>query len=1680
MSNQPIKGITNTGSELANSPYGDTAEQFTNSFNTKTKSANPYAARNLSDIIKTYPLISPGVATGLALSGISAKSKITSDIANIDAQSQSDKAKQETLAIYQKVKEDGKNTQGSTKLDFLAPVTRGLFAGLSFPFEFIESIFRNSVNKGKGVNPLLQTQVGQIGRELINEKGQFWKVSSGRGFFGLDPTTETGKALKEAQIASSAPGAVRPWTYGQAASKAIINSGVFGEVEDKTARTIEGIVSFATNILLDPVTYIPGVGLVKIKEAKKLRGLTETKKNLDEASKILGSVAEQSAKRSTQIGVLEGKVLKATNTIRETIKSGIKESDDLLRLENQASRLDGMYGIEYSNYRTALSEYIELRKLGQSPSISGAKQAAKGIKEIDQTAIKAAEKKVEDARQALISTRSTKEELIKSRTSLLSETDRIKGKDTRGLEFATGLTKRSPDGKYAIDLDRTSKAILGGRLGEDLANIIADMKDEADIWKAFGGKISIQAAKELADAPTTGDVLMVIGKNIGLEFDGKIGLATTARLANARRAIALEPSTALDTGSKLRYGRSLDMLSALDKNIPGLKASTIINNPLTRFMPRGALVSLDDGDALLVEIDKTMGVLKVDPRIRTNVVRSVMQADNAAARFDAVTNGIDEITESILLSQGTKLTIEQKQALKSASRIFNKNGKTNFTAQATGVPDAAGNSMIVAGNSTDVFLDSQMTYAIKMPDVIEMRKYVTSLGNLLSKNPSVDQIADSASKFFDSTFKQLVLVGRVSYIARNLIDTQTRQFLSGGITLFNHPLSYIGMIIGNPQGNSFARTMAKFSRYDKDVLGNDFRIISESFPGFDREALLNAHELAVIMGRTQTTALSDMASKKLPTGMKFVYPDNPKFNEAWAASISVYRNSELAQFAVGSSLIAKGVKLDNLPKDFKVFIEDAIKSGKTEREALIDYFYVTEKGTQKRKILASLREELKGIVDDTPANRESLSTYFDDVRKGVDNLTAGNSNLLEFIAGGKLAIPSGSEVKLMSYDAKEVAKVLKEYRKDVNVEQAVGMLKVYSDELDPGVRKGWNTTVKSFFRTAARIEARAAFGPEFRHQYWIEASKRIGLLKKSEAQKALAIAERELQGLRIGGKNIGLHPALRAMRSQVRKLDERGITLNDFDDIIRDKAADNISKLFYDAANKKEWAAATRILLPFGQAWSNTLATWGKMIATNPIADYKAINLYDWFNKPESSFIYDWVGDNWYDPSQGFIFTDPQRGEKRFIMPFAGDFLGGFLSAALGSKVPSMPGFASVSSMNVAFQTELLPGVGPAVSTTVGRLLKDQEGWWADTLREIVYPFGLPEGSLEGTAGQYLPAWAQRISYGLGLDFFEGKNLSTLKPLMAYLASTGNYGDMPLSQEAQNELLDDAAKLNRYLALWRGITQNVSPANIQPQILAKDKDGTYHVQSMMYNEFAKFRLKNPDDYGIATANFADAFGDSMLFSLVSNTSGAPSEPTTEAWKFYSNNREVASKYPEAFAFFFPGGEYSNEYALWQERRGQSEKLTPQEMVRLGTTRIYSARKARLEEKQKVLLATGWDPRDAREWYSRAKDELDAEFGGAPELRTGKIPTEQLINQAISALREPEFAETDAGKGLARYLTYRDKAYAAAEVRGYKSLNGKNVRPIAEWLNSWANVIIRDHNDFSIMYMRLFESETDER
>lgn len=53
------------------------------------------------------------------------------------------------------------------------------------------------------------------------------------------------------------------------------------------------------------------------------------------------------------------------------------------------------------------------------------------------------------------------------------------------------------------------------------------------------------------------------------------------------------------------------------------------------------------------------------------------------------------------------------------------------------------------------------------------------------------------------------LVGRFSYIFRNVAEMQMRQFFSGHNSLFNNPIGFISMVMANPEGNAIQKCLPK-------------------------------------------------------------------------------------------------------------------------------------------------------------------------------------------------------------------------------------------------------------------------------------------------------------------------------------------------------------------------------------------------------------------------------------------------------------------------------------------------------------------------------------------------------------------------------------------------------------------------------------------------------------------------------------------------------------------------------------------------------------------------------------------------------------------------------------------------------------------------------------------------------
>ena len=1277
------------------------------------------------------------------------------------------------------------------------------------------------------------------------------------------------------------------------------------------------------------------------------------------------------------------------------------------------------------------------------------------------------------------------------------------GRRQLATEAHFGLTTIA--GKQILDYQKASDAFFGP-LGRNVAKMIAThfAPDQYyDVWKAMNGKITVAVAKDLAAAGTEKEVLQILAGQIGLD------LGTGARLGLSAQSRALKIESGLYNPNSLQLARSVKEKFLLNSFVE--KGLTKVNDSIfTRMAPTKDLIHLDNVDQLVRQMHDVLPFIGASEALRASSVKAMMASESSTERFNIF---IDTIN-SVVKEQMPKLSEEQTKMLQQAARVFKKEQDANrrFLAQVAGNGTDT-QSIVTAGrkitiSEVDPLLDSQLANYIKWPDINEMRQLTGKMRNILSRSEGAQQFRTVTTELFDTFFKQSVLVGRVSYIERNIMDMQIRSFFTGSTTLFNHPLRFIGMAMGNPEGNAMAKYLARMSRFDNTVFGTRFDDLLKEvdLEGFKGAALSDADKYATMMSRTYGMGVGQ-GQRMLPTGMRFIGKDEKQFNRAWAGAILQYRESSIARLVAGGikggSRDAAG-KLQPWFPEAEAFLAKKEAQGLTlannEREILTDFLFETEQGNLLRKKLGGIDKQHEAIFlsEDLNIAKDAVSQYMDIVVKGVDNLSGGRQEIRDFIAGKHMVDIKGQRLKGKNgFDpkgntAKDVwlSRILKDYRSSdaVNVDNAIGQLKLPAESFETAsfLKGTWDKAATGFFRFSASVEKRMALGPEYRQQYWNTVGEHINLMSKAEAEKVLAIAEKELSGTKIFGVPANFtNPALSKMREAIKTLDDRGLSVDDMHGVASNLAADKIQKLYYDAMRQRQYAVASRLIFPFIGAFANTVDVWGKLIAKDvsntfklqgKARTYKATNAFEFLTHPETGVIYEWTNDNWNDPGQGFIYKDPTYGDPRMILPFVGDILGGMLGTVAGEKVPGMPTSISLSSLNLAFQNELLPGVGPGMQLTVGKVVQNQNGWIADQLRNLIYPFGAPTPGAQGIVEQFTPAWAQRLLYGLGLDNYEAKNLSTLRPIMTYLATTGKYGEFPIDGPNQQKLLDDSAKLNRVLALWRGIFANLAPGAIAPNILAKDKTGDFHVQALMMNDFLQIRANNPDNYAVSVAKWAEKYGDSALFALVSGSRGGV-QPTSEAWNFYLNNREDALQYKNAFSLFFPGGQYSQEFAKWQEQTGQRFKLSPADMMAEAARYVYSARKAKLQSDEATAIMQGADPKDAHAVYQTHKEALDGDFGGQPDYRSAGVPRETLVKEVIAALENEKFAATQSGKGLAEFLQYRKAATDAAAESGYKTLTGVSVRPIAEWLDNAAYQVIAAYPEFSVMYWRIFATET---
>jgi hypothetical protein len=515
-------------------------------------------------------------------------------------------------------------------------------------------------------------------------------------------------------------------------------------------------------------------------------------------------------------------------------------------------------------------------------------------------------------------------------------------------------------------------------------------------------------------------------------------------------------------------------------------------------------------------------------------------------------------------------------------------------------------------------------------------------------------------------------------------------------------------------------------------------------------------------------------------------------------------------------------------------------------------------------------------------------------------------------------------------------------------------------------------------------------------------------------------------------------------------------------------ARKHVRDLFYNAHEKRLIFHQLRLIAPFGAAWENTISKWAELGTENPVGVYKALKIFDWAQRPESSSIYLMTdAEEYYDPNQGFFFTEPNSGQRQFFVPFAGTIMASLAKNITGAKYDGAPLAFSANPMsfNFAFGAgTFLPGIGPGITLPLS-VLATFNGNFIDAMPLAVQKWLFPFGQANFTGGlqtAILPGnWNKIIG---GITGMEQTYASNFRPVMNYLASGANYNLDDADDQAR--LVADTDTFARWESVMRGVIGLVSPMGLIQQGLGTDKDGDLTLQTTLYEDFQTIYQSNDGDYNKAWYDFLNLYGASQAFALIGSTKGeGPSN--WDSYAFVVENPDVATKYKDVWGYIMPGGGLSTEMYQWNVVRDKKKSLNPTEILqKVNNQRFYAAKDA---------LLTRVDAGEFnRTQYSDALTTLKEVMGGGPVVEFDVNKRDRIIGQLNGLVEDNRFAEIQSIAGLRDYMAIRGGILG--QIGKSKFTGAQSEQTARDYLAAQAEWVVKKYPDFQKMFYAFFANE----
>jgi len=1248
---------------------------------------------------------------------------------------------------------------------------------------------------------------------------------------------------------------------------------------------------------------------------------------------------------------------------------------------------------------------------------------------------------------------------------------------------------KAADGTVDFSYDKIADFLTGG-FGSAGLDRLVQMTDWKKIWRASGKSIDSDTARALAAAETPEEVISVVAPYILRGGKGTSGMLKPGIIQRAgenfsERTTALGanlsfmlPAAKVLTGPAARiqhrmmhHEKVAQLFNGFESGVKGQVALFVkpIKNAYQTKVRAGALINIKDTDALLETVEDFGKAIKLDSVVLDKLLDDIATGATSATR--GYTASV-KLLESAFKQFEDKIPAKMQDDWRRLTKAFEQSNEEMASFWASRHTSGAKLDFITV-NGKKVRLSGPHLES----ELLNGTVYIPSPGG----NRGI-KIGDT---LISNWWKKSVLV-RPAFVIRNIGEEQLRVFGTGHISLYSNPLMAVAMWMGREEGPTWRKMLYAFDSYKHTIFDKDFST-GDDIADLVNETMAHGNKNSYVdmMAADRTGSFDDRAVKTLQfKGVGTVAYGHKRFFDGIANEVRKLNADEMTRIVAGWT-----------PKE----VADAIKSGVTREDAVVDYFY----SGAGRKTLENFYGAYDESVQSWLKTRDGLKEYLytgklangqdGSVLSRILETTGGNSALRQMVAYGKTkidnvtyAIPRADTEAINSIsNSKQIAKGRKALL-DAQAEFA----KKLKDTFDSaGKWDGVLVNVPSknlayamgqteklniidrFFDVATKLEKNSTFGPEFRQAYW-DAINEIALALDAKAVAKLEeVAQSSLSPLtKITGKTSDKHPVWSAFKTAKG---DGPLSIEDAHAYADNYARKHVKELFYNASEKRLLFHQLRLIGPFMNAWEDTIRKWGEIGLENPVQVYKGLKTLEWLESPESSAIYQ-VTDarDYYNPNEGFFFNDPGgSGQQLFWVPFTGTVLSKFAGALTGNNYKGAPIAFATNPMSFNFAVgagSILPGMGPGITVPINALATWNQSF-ADNLPEGIknwlFPFGRSDFS-SGPLATVLPSnWNRIIGGAFGV---KQTYAATYKPIMAYLAGGNNYNlDNP---DDQGKITRDTDIFARWFGIMRGVTGLVAPSALQVKGITSDGNGDAVTQIALYNDFQEMLVNNDNNYNKTVADFLDLYGVTAIFAIISSSAGnAPSN--WDSYKFVTSNPDVANKYGDIWGYVYPGGGLSQEMYKWNLLNNTKKQLTTKEMLeKANNLRYYAALDGLLAQVDGGFLD--------KDQFKEAKNYLKASMGGGPKSSTDFNKFSRVVFQLKTLTEDKRFVEVPAVAGLRDYMYLRDKALSILGKGSTDKMLGSSDEVMAQraWLSEQAVWIIKDNPDFQKIFYQFFADE----